>query len=117
MLSGRPALTGEALGTEGHADVVMDAISPARLPSVRRIRAAFSRKRANPSPVEKVLRKALGLDEKLAQYRDGAAFVTAVVEDAGHAGLNEAFRSAGNLPTPAEIADPGAWLERVGRRR
>ncbi|WP_176780679.1 zinc-dependent metalloprotease [Bowdeniella nasicola] len=101
---------------EGHADVVMDAISPARLPSVRRIRAAFDKRRMSPTGLEKVLRRGLGIEDKLAQYRDGAAFVRAVVEQVGHAGLNRVFESAEMLPSAAEIREPERWVERTAAR-
>lgn len=98
---------------EGHADVVMDAISPARMPSVRRIRAAFNKRRTNPKRIEKMLRTGLGIEDKLAQYRDGAAFVNAVIDKVGHAGLNRVFDHADALPTPEEIHDPERWIART----
>ncbi|MDO5700224.1 MAG: zinc-dependent metalloprotease [Bowdeniella nasicola] len=98
---------------EGHADVVMDSISPARMPSVRRIRAAFDERRNRPNRVTARLNAAIGMDVKLAQYRDGAAFVRAVVNDGGHARLNAVFADPRHLPSPDEIREPHAWLARV----
>ncbi|HLS13907.1 MAG TPA: zinc-dependent metalloprotease [Beutenbergiaceae bacterium] len=98
---------------EGHADVVMDEVGPQVVPSVATIRSAFDRRRANPGPMEAVLRRLLGMDAKLAQYRQGAAFVRAVTQQVGHAGLNAVWAQAVNLPTEAEITDPAAWVQRV----
>lgn len=98
---------------EGHADVVMDAVGPARLPSVRRIRQRFEHRRDAAGPIDLVLRRILGLDAKLAQYRDGAAFVRRVVERVGHPGLNAVWAGPENLPTPAEIRSPASWVRRV----
>lgn len=98
---------------EGHADVTMDAVGPDVLPGVRRIRAAFEDKRGDHGAVDRVLRRLLGLDLKLAQYRDGAAFVRAVHDLVGLDGFNAVWTEPVHLPTPDEIADPSAWVRRV----
>ncbi len=100
---------------EGHADVVMDEVGPERIPGIRRIRARFNQRREGSGGINGAVRKMLGLDLKLAQYRDGAAFVRGVISETGHEGLNAVWRDAANLPTPAEIADPALWLARVPR--
>ncbi len=100
---------------EGHADVVMDEVGPERIPGIRRIRARFNQRREGSGGLNAMVRKMLGLDLKLAQYRDGAAFVRAVIAESGHEGLNAVWREAANLPTPAEIANPTLWLARVPR--
>lgn len=99
---------------EGHADVTMDAVGPGVVPSVSSIRARFDARRgAVGSPLQRVLRRLLGLDAKLAQYRDGAAFVRAVEKRAGRNAVNAVFSGPDALPTPREIADPRAWVRRV----
>lgn len=98
---------------EGHADVVMDAVGPARLPSVRRIRASFERRRDDAGPFDLVVRRILGLDAKLAQYRNGAAFVRGVLDKVGHQGLNAVWASPDNLPGADEISRPARWVRRV----
>ncbi|MPV38638.1 zinc-dependent metalloprotease [Georgenia subflava] len=98
---------------EGHADVVMDAVGPSRLPSVRRIRAAFEKRRDGTGTLDIMLRRLLGMDAKVAQYRNGARFVRAVVDQVGHEGLNAVWTGPGLLPTAAEVADPAAWVRRV----
>ena len=99
---------------EGHADVTMDAVGPAVVPSVASIRTRFDARRgAVGSPFQRVLRRLLGLDAKLAQYRDGAAFVRAVEKQAGTNAVNAVFSGPDALPTAREIADPRAWVRRV----
>lgn len=98
---------------EGHADVTMDAVGPDVLPGVRTIRAAFENRRDGRGAGDRVLRRLLGLDLKLAQYRDGAAFVRAVQAKVGLDGFNAAWTEPAHLPTPAEISDPGAWVRRI----
>jgi uncharacterized protein (DUF2342 family) len=53
------------------------------------------------------------MDAKLAQYRDGAAFVRAVERSVGRDGLNAVWAAPENLPTAREIADARAWVRRV----
>jgi coenzyme F420 biosynthesis associated uncharacterized protein len=101
---------------EGHADVAMDEVGPLVVPTVKDIRAKFETKRndgAAAGGLAKVLRRLLGLDTKLAQYREGAKFVRSVQRDVGRGGFNAAFTAPENLPTVAEIADPPAWVRRV----
>lgn len=101
---------------EGHADVMMDAVGPAVVPTVRAIRRAFERRRdagAHAKGPDRWVRRVLGLDLKLAQYREGAAFVRAVRGRVGLDGLNAVWAGPGTLPSAAEIAEPLAWVRRV----
>ena len=98
---------------EGHADVMMDAVGTDVLPGVHSIRAAFEGVRGGRGAVDRVLRRLLGLDLKLAQYRDGAAFVRAVQAAVGIDGFNAVWTRPDFLPMPEEIADPSAWVRRV----
>ncbi len=102
---------------EGHADYVMDGVGPAVVPSVAEIREKFQQRRARgASRLDQALRKLLGLDAKLRQYRDGERFVRTVVDEVGVAGFNRVWTSPNTLPTKAEIAKPADWIARVHRR-
>jgi len=98
---------------EGHADVVMDGVGPSVIPSVETIRAQFQRRRENPTRIDAALRRLLGLDAKLRQYREGANFVRGVVGRVGMAGFNRVWEAPELVPTPAELIDPPAWVRRV----
>ena len=98
---------------EGHADVVMDDVGPAVVPSVERIRARFQERRKDVGGIDKILRRLLGLEAKMRQYRDGAAFVRAVTAKVGTDGFNEVWTSAETLPLPEEIENPSSWVQRV----
>lgn len=101
---------------EGHADYVMDGVGPQVVPSVAEIREKFQQRRARGANVlDQALRKLLGLDAKLRQYRDGERFVRAVVEEVGMEGFNRVWTSPNTLPTKAEIAKPADWVARVHR--
>ncbi len=97
---------------EGHADVVMDGVGPAVIPSIERIRQKFDVRRQGQG-FDKIIRRLLGLDAKMRQYRDGAEFCRQVIAAVGMPGLNEVWTSPETLPSRAEIAAPAAWLARV----
>ena len=102
---------------EGHADYVMDGVGPEVVPSVAEIREKFQQRRARgASRLDLALRKLLGLDAKLRQYRDGERFVRAVVDQVGMDGFNRVWTSPNTLPTRAEIARPADWVARVHRK-
>ena len=106
-------VTGVMSLLEGHADVVMDGVGPSVIPSVASIRKRFNKRRKGVGVLDRFLRRALGLDAKMAQYRDGAKFVRAVVDKAGMDEFNAVWSGPENLPSKAEIADPQAWIARV----
>ncbi|MET9320901.1 zinc-dependent metalloprotease [Streptomyces sp. NPDC003038] len=102
---------------EGHADFVMDGVGPEVVPSVAEIREKFQQRRASGAGrLDLALRKLLGLDAKLRQYRDGERFVRAVVGQVGMDGFNRVWTSPNTLPTKAEIARPADWVARVHRK-
>ncbi|WP_190155721.1 zinc-dependent metalloprotease [Streptomyces litmocidini] len=102
---------------EGHADYVMDGVGPQVVPSVAEIREKFQARRARgASRLDLALRRLLGLDAKLRQYRDGERFVRAVVDQVGMDGFNRVWTSPNTLPTKAEIAAPADWIARVHRK-
>ncbi|MYY03494.1 MULTISPECIES: zinc-dependent metalloprotease [unclassified Streptomyces] len=102
---------------EGHADYVMDGVGPEVVSSVGEIREKFQQRRARgASRLDQALRKLLGLDAKLRQYRDGERFVRAVVDKVGMDGFNRVWTSPNTLPTKAEIAAPEDWIARVHRK-
>jgi coenzyme F420 biosynthesis associated uncharacterized protein len=98
---------------EGHGDYVMDAVGPAVVPSVEQIRAKFNARRTSGNRVEQAIRRILGIDLKMRQYQQGAAFVHAVVEQAGMETFNRVWTSPETLPTRDEFTSPHLWLERV----
>jgi coenzyme F420 biosynthesis associated uncharacterized protein len=99
---------------EGHADFVMDGVGPDVVPSVAEIRARFNRRREAGHPVEKLVRRLLGVEAKLRQYAEGRTFVHEVVSRVGMSGFNRVWQSPLTLPRLSELADPQAWIARVG---
>ncbi len=102
---------------EGHAEHVMDAVAPDLLPSLPQLRAALDRRRQSQSGLSRLVAKLMGLELKLRQYEQGKYFCDAVVRAAGPEALTRVFSGPEALPTLAELAEPAAWLRRVGFQR
>jgi coenzyme F420 biosynthesis associated uncharacterized protein len=98
---------------EGHAEWVMNAVSPTVIPTQAAIEKRFAERRKGGNPLDRLLRRLLGLEAKTRQYVDGAAFVRGVVDKVGVEGFNAIWTSEATLPSRAEIAEPSAWVARV----
>jgi coenzyme F420 biosynthesis associated uncharacterized protein len=98
---------------EGHADVVMDGVGPEVIPTAAELRRRFETRRRAGNPLERALRRLLGVEMKMRQYAEGARFVRAVVDDAGIDGLNRVWAGPEWLPGAAEIREPQRWLDRT----
>jgi coenzyme F420 biosynthesis associated uncharacterized protein len=99
---------------EGYAEHVMDAVGEEILPSLPQLREGLEARRDGRPPVWRILEKLLGLDRKMRQYREGKVFCDAVVERGGIAALNRVWDSPEAMPDTAELADPEAWMRRLG---
>lgn len=109
-------ITGLMSVLEGHADVVMDEVGVDVLPTVATIRERFERRRSSEAAVrgaDSIWRKALGMDAKMRQYREGAGFVRALMADGGMAMVNRVWEKPENLPSATEVREPSLWLARV----
>jgi coenzyme F420 biosynthesis associated uncharacterized protein len=99
---------------EGHAEYVMNAVPDSVIPSRKVIESRFAaRRRGGGNPLDRLLRRLLGLEAKTRQYVDGSTFVRAVIERIGVQDFNAIWTSNGTLPTKVEIADPARWIARV----
>ncbi len=99
---------------EGFAEHVMDAAAPELGEDIAELRFGLEHRREDRPPLARLLSWLLGMELKLRQYRDGKRFCDGVVELDGIAALNAAWAGPDSLPTLAELADPGAWLQRTG---
>jgi coenzyme F420 biosynthesis associated uncharacterized protein len=99
---------------EGHAEYVMNAVSPEVIPTQQAIEQRFAqRRRKGGNPLDRLLRKLLGMEAKTRQYVDGSAFVRAVVDRIGIEDFNAIWTSRETLPSKAEIGAPEQWIARV----
>lgn len=97
---------------EGHGNAAMYLGAGPVVTDAEAVRAALDSRRGDVTT--KILTAVAGLDMKRRQYAEGEQFVRAVVDRAGITGLNRAFAGPDHLPGPDDIADPDAWLRRVG---
>ena len=98
---------------EGHANVVMDAVDSSIVPTVKTIRQRFGGRGKDRGPVEKWIRKLLGMDAKMRQYADGQRFVSEAVALVGMETFNKVWDRAENLPTETELHHPEQWAARI----
>jgi coenzyme F420 biosynthesis associated uncharacterized protein len=100
---------------EGYSEHVMDALGATLVPDYEKLREAMDRRRRSRTAPERLLQKLLGLDMKMRQYEQGKKFCDAVAAEVGIDGLNTVWRSPADMPTPAELDDPAAWIRRTRR--
>ena len=98
---------------EGHANLVMDAVDASVVPSVKTIRRRFEQRGGQRGVVETVMRKVLGLDLKMRQYRDGQRFAEHIVAARGMEAFNRIWEGPEQLPSEEEIHEPDQWISRV----
>jgi coenzyme F420 biosynthesis associated uncharacterized protein len=98
---------------EGHGNFVMDSVGAKVIPSFKRMRHIFERRREQTNTVQKIINQALGLEMKLRQYELGQKFCEAVAEREGDAGIAHLWTSPDHLPTLDELKEPRRWLARV----
>jgi coenzyme F420 biosynthesis associated uncharacterized protein len=101
---------------EGYSEHVMDALGETLVPDYDKLRTAMDKRRRSRSAPERLLQKLLGLDMKMKQYEQGKRFCDAVVAKGGIKTLNLVWRSPADMPTPAELEDPAAWIRRTALR-
>ena len=97
----------------GYVDHVMDTAGRRLIGSYGPLTEALRRRRLDEGQGPRLLSKLLGVGLDETAYGQGQAFVAGVVERAGADGLARLWKSARELPTPAEIDAPGLWLARI----
>ena len=98
---------------EGYVDHLMDTVGRRLIGSYPSLTEALRRRRVDRGDGDKFVERLFGLELGQAQYDRGQAFVRGVLERAGDDGVNRLWRSANELPTPAEVDAPGLWLARI----
>jgi coenzyme F420 biosynthesis associated uncharacterized protein len=98
---------------EGHAEYVMDGVGPDVVPTVKTLRKRFAQRRKGRGPFDRVIRRLLGLEQKMKQYADGRHFVGGVVDLVGMEGFNRVWEGPANLPLIDELTAPQKWVDRV----
>lgn len=98
---------------EGHGNFVMDAVGESVIPTFRRMRHVFDKRREQTNLLQRVINTALGLEMKMRQYELGQRFCEAVVEQGGHEALAHLWSDPAHLPSLQELENPERWVTRV----
>lgn len=98
---------------EGYVDHVVDLVGNKLIASYGALAEALRRRRVEREEGERFVERLFGMELGQRQYERADAFVKGVLDREGEQGLAQLWRSARHLPTPAEIAAPGLWLERI----
>jgi coenzyme F420 biosynthesis associated uncharacterized protein len=99
---------------EGYSDFVMHNVGRGLVPHYEDLKERMARSRSHRPPLETAVFRLTGLDVKLEQYKLGEQFADAVVKRQGMEGLNRIWEAPENLPSLAEVRDPGLWMSRLG---
>jgi putative hydrolase len=97
----------------GYVDHIMDEVGGSLLTGYGQLTEAVRRRRVEAASSDRFVEQLFGLELTQAAYDRGSAFIDGVVERAGEQGLVRLWRSAHELPTPAEVDAPGLWLARI----
>ena len=114
--SATDAITALMSVVEGHADMVMDQVGPGVIPTLPTIRTRFDRRREGRPGLARILGRLLGMEKKLQQYKEGAAFCRHVQQQVGIDRFNRVWDAPERLPDLYELRHPEAWVQRVGLR-
>ena len=98
---------------EGHAEVVMGRAGKYRVPNAERFHRVFAERRKSARGFARFMQKVMGMDMKMRQYEQGAAFVRNVEQHGGEELFGKVWERRENCPTYAEIVKPQLWIERV----
>jgi uncharacterized protein (DUF2342 family) len=95
---------------EGYAELVMDRAFDEEYADLRR---KLDDRRQGRGPVERLIRRLLGLSVKRRQYERGKAFFETVANRRDLETAGRVWDSPATLPTDEELDDPAAWLARL----
>jgi coenzyme F420 biosynthesis associated uncharacterized protein len=100
---------------EGYANFVMHRVGRQHLDHFDQLEAAFARRRAQRTIVERAVLAITGINMKMRQYEVGERFCEAAADAGGVALLNRVWEGAEMMPTPAELRAPQTWVARARR--
>lgn len=98
---------------EGYSNHVMNAVGRDLLPTYDFISRKFEERQKERSAGEQLFARLTGLNVKMEQYRQGEAFVNAIVERHGREAITRLWSGPESMPTMTEIRNPALWSERV----
>ena len=98
---------------EGYSNHVMNAVGRDLLPNYDLISKKFEERQKHRSTGEQLFARLTGLNVKMEQYRQGEAFVNAIVDRHGREAIDRLWSGPESMPTMQEIRDPSLWTDRI----
>jgi coenzyme F420 biosynthesis associated uncharacterized protein len=98
---------------EGYSNHVMNAVGRELLPNYDLISKKFEERQKERSAGEQLFARLTGLNVKMEQYRQGEAFVNAIVAHQGREAIDRLWAGPESMPSMAEIRDPSRWTTRI----
>jgi putative hydrolase len=106
-------LTAVVAAMAGYVEHVLDGTATRLLGGRGALAEAWRRRQVDRESPARTAEALLGLDLGPATVDSGVEFVSGVLSRAGEEGLSRLWAARSTLPTPAELAAPGLWLERT----
>jgi coenzyme F420 biosynthesis associated uncharacterized protein len=100
---------------EGYSNLVMHRVGRGHIEDFEELEAAFHRRQAERSLVERLIRGLTGISLKMRQYDLGERFCEALIAAGGYRLLNRVWDGPEMMPTMAEVRAPDRWIARVRR--
>jgi coenzyme F420 biosynthesis associated uncharacterized protein len=102
---------------EGYSNLVMHRVGRGHIEDFDLLEAAFHRRQAERSLVERLILGVTGISLKMRQYDLGERFCEALIGAGGYRLLNRVWDGPEMMPTMAEVRAPDRWIARVQRSR
>lgn len=109
----KPQLDALTAAIEGYVDSIMDDVGGRLIGSYRSISEAVRRRRVEANKGDRLVGGLFGLELSQKLFDRGSDFVQGIADRTGDQGVVRLWESARTLPTPAEMAAPGLWWERI----
>jgi len=100
---------------EGYSNLVMHRVGRGHIDDFDELEAAFHRRQAERSLVERLILGLTGISLKMRQYDLGERFCEALIAAGGYRLLNRVWDGPEMMPTMAEVRAPDRWIARIRR--
>lgn len=97
---------------EGHSNYVMNTIGARHIDSFGQLHQRMEARQHERPTLDGLIMRVTGMQMKMAQYRDGEAFVTALAAQGGNDLVRRLWETPAHIPTATELAHPDAWIRR-----
>lgn len=99
---------------EGHSNYVMNRIGAQQISQFTQLQQRMESRQHTRPTIDSIVMRVTGMQMKMAQYRDGEAFVNALSAYGGDALVRRLWLSPTTIPTAVELANPQMWIQRYG---